>query len=389
MTEREAYIAFNLVQDVGFVKVSALAAAAGGSVAEAYGAFPADRKIAFDGSPVDWEREIAKAAKSKVSLVTPADPAYPQALRDLASPPLCLAVAGSVEALSRPGVAIVGTRRATGYGRDAAERFAYALAAAGWSIVSGLAAGIDAAAHRGALAANGCTVGVLGGALDRFFPEENRALGREIVAAGGAVVSEYPFGRRPDVSTFPQRNRIVAALSHGVIAAECPQKSGTQITVSMAADLGRTVMAVPGRIDQPMSSGCLRLIREGAILVRSPDDAIEDLGSPESARRPAPAPAAARRRAAPAPAPRPAKAPAPAAPPPPAPPPARTPPAPASAVSIEEASVLRVLGDTPVTVDRIVRESGLSAARANSVLVGLRIKRKVRFMPGGRVSLFR
>lgn len=378
MTEKEAYVAFNMIPDIGWVRLSALAAKFRGSAAEAYAALPAERKRTASGAEPDWRAEIDRARRNKVTLVTPADPEYPASLCDLASRPLCLYVAGSPAALSRQGVAIVGTRRASAYGRDVAERFAYALASAGYAVFSGLAAGIDAAAHRGALAAGGCTAGILGGALDRFFPSANRALAREIAESGGAVVSEYPFGREPDVSTFPQRNRIVAALSKGVVAAECPSKSGTKITVSFAADLGRAVMAVPGGIDRPMSAGCHELIREGACLVRSPDDVIEEL-SGFSARPAAPRSrprAAGTRGVRPAAAPSaPFRAPSPE----PAPPPE-------AAVSLEEASVLRGIGDRPSSVDAVVRASGLPAARVNSVLVALRIKRKIRFLPGNRVE---
>ena len=378
MTDKEAYIAFNMIPDIGWARLSPLVAAAGGSVAAAYEALPASRRVSFDGREPDWRGEIGRAARAKTLLVTPADPEYPAALADLSSRPLCLYVAGDPAALSRVGVAIVGTRRASAYGKDTAERFAYALAAAGYCIFSGLAMGIDAAAHRGALAAKGCTAGILGGALDRFFPPANRGLAREIVAAGGAVVSEYPFGREPDVSTFPQRNRIVAALSKGVIAAECPSKSGTKITVSFAADLGRAVMAIPAGIDRPMSAGCLELIREGACLVRSPDDVIEELSGLQ-VRRTAPA----KRTVAPA-APLPPSERHPAHPPAHASAPETAAP---PAVSMEEAAVLRGIGDSPVSVDAVVRASKLPAARVNSLLVGLRIKRKVKFLPGNRVCL--
>jgi len=385
MTDREAYIAFNMIPEIGHVRLQKMMDAAGAGPAAVYESLPDGKKVSFDGGKPDWRKEMELAAKGRITLVTQADPEYPERLYDLASPPLCLYVAGRVEALSSKGVAIVGTRRCTQYGRDAAERFAYALAAAGWTVFSGLAAGIDACAHRGALAANGSTVGVLGGAMDRFFPSENRLLAREMLAKG-AVVTEYPFGRQPDTSTFPQRNRIVAALAKGVIAAECPEKSGTQITVSFAADLGRTVMAIPGGIYSPMSSGCLSMIRDGACLVRSPDDVFEELeGVGESAARRPPRASCASKPAAPA-----SKPAAPAAERGPAPgngrgkhaAPAFAP----GAVSIEESLVMRALGDAPSSIDSVVRACGLSAARTNVLLVGLRMKRKVRFLPGNRVA---
>ena len=267
MTDRQAYVAFNLTERVGFASVEGLAASAG-SVAAAWESYP--RKVSRTGGEVEWEAEFAKAEKFGVEIVTPADDEYPRILRDAPGRPLVLYVKGSAAALSKPFIALVGTRRATSYGRSVAN-----LVQAGWGIVSGLALGIDAEAHRGALEADGCTVGVLGSGLDRFYPEENRALAREIVEKGGAVVSEFPFGRPPDRETFPIRNHVVAGLARGVVAVEAPAKSGTLITASIAADLGRTVMAVPARIDSRMSFGCLKLIRDGAILVRNADDVLE------------------------------------------------------------------------------------------------------------------
>ena len=377
MTEKEAYIAFNLVEGFGAVKVAALAAQCGGSVADAYALLPADQRRDWRGNDPDWRSEIARAARMHVAIITPADPEYPPRLRDLASPPLALYVFGSVAALAAPSVAIVGTRRLTAYGADVADRFAAGLAQAGWSIISGLALGADTAAHRGALAVGGVTVGVLGGALDEFFPSENRTLGRQMAAARGAVVTEFPFGRKPDKTTFPQRNRIVAALASGVLAVECPRKSGTLITCGFAADLGRTVLAVPGRVDSPSSAGCNALIRDGARLVASVDDVLEELAPlarPSSARK---APPAVRVQAA-APTPSPA---APARP-------KRAPAAPEVTLTPEEALVMRNLGDSPMALDNLVRSTGLPAARLNTIVVQLRIKRQVRLHPGNRVGRY-
>ena len=259
MTERQAYIAFNLTEKVGPATLEKLMAQFGSAVA-AWEAYP--KKVSRTGGAVDWEGELALAEKFGVEIVTPADAGYPASLRQAPGAPLALYVKGSAAALSKPMIALVGTRRATAYGRDLASRLAYDLCKAGWAVLSGLALGIDGAAHRGALDADGATVGVIGSGLDRFYPEENRELAREIVRRGGAVVSEFPFGRPADQTTFPIRNHVVAALATGVLAVECPLRSGTLITTSLAADLGRTVMAVPGRVDSRMSAGCLSLIRE-------------------------------------------------------------------------------------------------------------------------------
>ena len=379
MTEREAYIAFNLTENIGSAGVSKLVSQYGSAVA-AWEAYP--KKTARSGdAPVDWAAELSLAARYGVEIVTPLDDAYPERLRQLASHPLALYVKGDVSALSKPSVAIVGTRRATPYGKDQAYRFGRDLAAAGWCVLSGLALGIDAESHRGALDAGGVTVGVLGSGLDRFYPEENRELAREIVQKGGAVVSEFPFGRPPDTQTFPQRNHVVAALATGVLAIESPVKSGTLITVGIAADLGRHVMALPGRVDSRSSAGCLNLIRDGARMVRCPADVLEELSDLFAS---APAPQAPARSAAKPPR-KAVKAGGPlqaelsgldqaksVAPAPP--------------FSIEEALVMREVDNEGVSIDKLVDLTGLEAAKVNSVVMTLRLKGRVRFLPGNRVA---
>ncbi len=381
MTEREALIAFNMIPTVGSVTVDRLVAAVGGSAAEAYMQFP-DKKD-WEGNVPRWEEEIEKAEKQHVRLVTRLDKEYPPMLNDLSSPPLVLYVVGDVSSLSKAGVALIGTRRATSYGKETAERFAADLVRRGWVVYSGLAEGIDGAAHRGALIGEGITVGVLGGALDKFFPESNRKLAREMIDSGGAVVSEFPFGRQPDVQTFPRRNRIVAALSRGVVAVECPAKSGTLITCSRALELHRSVMAVPGRIDSKMSAGCLNLIRDGARMVTSADDIIEELSPLNSKLRGAPQPKAVHqelpleskevgkvteRRVKKEKAGRPVFS-------------------PEVKISLEESAVLRAVPDSGAAIDSVIRASGLPAAKVNSLLVALRLKGKVRFLPGNRVAI--
>ena len=232
MNDRQAYVAFNLTDNVGFATVQELVAKAG-SVVAAWEAYP--KKVSRTGGEVDWEGEFAKAEKFGVEILTPADEAYPRMLRNAPGAPLALYVKGDIKALNKPMVAMIGTRRATPYGRDLANRLSYDLCKAGWGIVSGLALGIDGEAHRGALEAGGVTVGVIGSGLDCFYPEENRELAREMVKKGGAVVSEFPFGRPPDRDTFPIRNHVVAALARGVVAVEAPERSGTLITTGIAA----------------------------------------------------------------------------------------------------------------------------------------------------------
>ena len=282
---------------------------------------------------------------------------------------------GDVAALSKPAVAIVGTRRVTPYGADQAAKFAHDLAANGWMILSGLALGVDAEAHRAALDAGGVTVGVLGSGLDQFYPPENRELAREMVRKGGAVVSEFPFGRTPDTQTFPQRNHVVAALAKGVLAIEAPPKSGTLITTGIAADLGRTVMAVPGRVDSRSSAGCLALIRDGARLVRHARDVEEELcGFLPGLEQPLAKKAGAKAKKADAVRDE-ASAPAvrAACPPPP--------------FSLEEALVMKHVDAEGVSMDRLVQLTKLPAAKVNALCMALRLKGRVRFFPGNRVAL--
>lgn len=373
MTEREARIAFNMIPTVGAVTLDRLMAEVGGRAADAYALYP--EKKDWEGRLPDWEGEIARAKKMHVRIVTAVDPDYPPQLKEIASPPLALYVVGDVAALSQAGVAIVGTRRATPYGRETAERLASNLVGRGWAVYSGLARGIDAAAHRGALLAGGVTVGVLGGALDRFFPEENRDLARQMVEKHGAVVSEFPFGRPPDVQTFPQRNRIVSGLSRGVVAVECPIHSGTLITCSRAVEQGRAVMAVPGRIDSVASAGCLHLIREGARMVTCVDDIVEEL-SPLGRAPSAPPPARA---------PLPSGGKTVRTPPPPK---KRKPPVPPpeAKISLEESLVLRAVPESGTTGDHVAAATNFPMSKVNALLVALRLKGRVRFLPGNRVA---
>jgi DNA processing protein len=356
MTEHEAYIAFNMTEKVGSATLSRLVAEHG-SAAAAWEAYPS--KISRKGGPVDWEGEVRRARELGVRIVTPADDEYPSQLRAVSGHPLALYVKGSVAALSTPMVAMVGTRKATAYGLEQADKFAYDLAYGGWTVVSGLALGIDAASHRGALKAEGVTVGVLGSALDEFYPEENRELAREIVQKGGAVVSQFPFGKPPDQQTFPIRNLVVAALARGVLAVECPIRSGTLITVSDAVDMGRTVMAVPSRVDSKSSAGCLKLIRDGAILVRNARDVEEALSELIPGRRSGEAvqPSCTSFSGCERP-----------------------------LYTVDEAILMRHVDADGVSVDLLPAKTGFSAAKVNTLAMTLRLKGRLRFLPGNRVA---
>jgi DNA processing protein len=206
------------------------------------------------------------------------DPGFPAALRQIPDPPKLLWVQGSI-AEPGPLIAIVGSRRTTRYGEETAYRLAGEIVRRGGWVVSGMARGIDTCAHRGALDAGGKTIAVLGTGIDIVYPRENRELA-ERVAANGALVSEFSPGQPPDKYTFVRRNRIVAGLCEVTVVVESDLDGGSMITADFACDQGRTVCAVPGRIDQPTSAGCHQLIREGATLVTSVDDILSELGFP-------------------------------------------------------------------------------------------------------------
>ena len=222
------------------------------------------------------DRELRLAEKVGTTLLCWDDPLFPPLLKEINDPPPILHVLGSPQLLSAPGIAMVGARAASSYGLQVAERLATELARNGLVITSGFALGIDTAAHRGALAAGGKTIAVMGCGLDIVYPRQNKKL-HEQIAAHGAIISETPLGTMPDGFRFPARNRIISGLSLGVVVVEAAHRSGTLITAHQALEQGRDVFAIPGRIDSPKSEGCHRLIQEGAKLVHSGADILEEL----------------------------------------------------------------------------------------------------------------
>ena len=285
-TDLRYWIGFNLVRGIGPIRLRALLDTFG-DLSTAWQASPAQlRGVGLDRRSLDnllkaratlsLDRELEKVQQAGVQLLTWDDETYPRHLRNIYDPPPLLYVRGELRPEDEWAVAIVGTRRATVYGKEATRQLASGLARSGITIISGLARGIDAQAHRAALDAGGRTIAVLGCGVDVIYPPEHRHLAGEIIQHG-ALVSEYALGTHPEGSNFPPRNRIISGLSMGTVVVEAGARSGALITADFAAEQGRDVFAVPGSIFQRGSEGCNRLIREGAIPALSVSDILEEL----------------------------------------------------------------------------------------------------------------
>lgn len=293
--------------------------------------------------------------KSGAQLVTLTDPAYPPLLKQIPDPPIALFARGDVSLLAQPQLAMVGSRNPSVEGRRNAEEFAAYLAQCGLVITSGMALGIDAASHKGALK-KGQTVAVWGTGLDKAYPPRNRELAEEI-AAKGLVVTEFPPGTPPLPTHFPRRNRIISGLSVGTLVVEAARQSGSLITARLASEQGREVFAIPGSIHNPMAKGCHRLLRDGAKLVESAADILEEL-SPLLGLEAAPQPGAQ-----PAPG---AESAAPEDP--------------------EYKLLLNSLDFAPTSVDALVERTGLTPDVVSSMLLMLELQGHVEASPGGRYS---
>src|ERR1700690_1353148 len=223
------------------------------------------------------QQECSKAAEAGAKIISLSDPEYPSRLKEIYDPPVILFVKGSVAVLSQTGIAMVGTRHPTPYGSGMAERLSSDLASRGLAIISGLARGIDTASHRGAVASKGKTVAVLGTGIDIMYPKENTRLTEQIVALGGALLTEFPVGTPPTPQNFPIRNRIISGISAGVLVVEAAEYSGTRITSRCALEQNREVFAVPGNVTNKNSWGPNTLIKQGAKLVATWEDVWEEL----------------------------------------------------------------------------------------------------------------
>jgi DNA processing protein len=348
--------AFGLPASIFSTSFSALHKVVSERIAYALLAPPSDATLALIERTLEWLQQAGNR------LLTLADAGYPQALLDISDPPLMLYVKGRAELLARPALAVVGSRNATGQGIANAERFAEILSQRGLTVISGLALGIDAAAHQGALrgaagyAEAGSTIAVIGTGADIVYPARNRGLAHQIAEAG-CIVSEYPLGVPGIAANFPRRNRIVSGLARGVLVVEAAAQSGSLITARMAAEQGRDVFAIPGSIHSPLAKGCHQLIKQGAKLVESAQDILEELRSfhtPAQADSVADEAGGVTQAAAEDP----------------------------LAASDDDQKLLRQLGHDPVSFDVLAVRCGSDAASLNGRLLALELAGLIEVLPG-------
>ena len=299
-------------------------------------------------STVDLAAELKRVRDFGATVITQGSPSYPRPLREIHAPPIVLYVWGELQERDHHAIGVIGARRTTHYGMESAKKLSYQLAYAGLTVISGLARGIDTAAHQGALAAKGRTVAVIGAGLAKLYPPDNAVLAEKIRSGNGAIVSEFSMAVEPDRQTFPIRNRIISGWSHGILVVEAGLNSGALITSAQALEQGRSVYAVPGHINAPSAMGSNRLIQQGAKLVMDASDILEDLQillpetkpSPEAAARPLPP------------------------------------------LSEEERRVYDAIEQTETPIDDIATKSELPTSMVSSILLQLELKRLVKQLPG-------
>jgi len=361
LTESEAYLALNLIPQIGPIRVRRMLdlfeipqnilSASQSDIQRVKGIGPElARTICSWEKDIDLDRELRRIDELDLTIVTLADDDYPPLLKGIYDPPLVLYVKGSLGDGDRQGLAVVGSRKTTHYGLSAAKKMSFQLAHAGVTIVSGLARGIDTAAHEGALAANGRTVAVIGSGHGKLYPPENAGLA-ERIAENGAVVSEFPVDYPPDKKSFPLRNRVVSGWSFGVLVVEAAGRSGALITANQAAEQGRSVYAVPGQIDKPSSLGANRLIQQGAKLVLDGGDILEDLETLFPMAPNAPKFDEVKNPS-------------------------------INSLTEEEASIYAAIENEETPMDTLIERTGLSSAVVSSTLMRLQIKRLVKQLPG-------
>ncbi len=359
LSESQAFLVLNALPNIGPITLNRLLAELGGDPRAVFTAGAKRMEQVRGVGPVisatinawqdhfDLEKEERRLTQAKTTFITPRDAAYPRLLREISDPPIGLYRKGGY-GFEAPCIAIVGSRRTTLYGQSVAQKLGAGLAHLGFCVVSGLARGIDTAAHEGALSVGGKTAAVLGTGIDLIYPPENLALYRRIEETG-AILSEFPFGRRADRQSFAMRNRIVAGICEGVIVVETDVSGGSMITARFAGEQGRLLFAVPGRIDQPSSAGCHQLIRDGATLLTSVDDVLNELNYLDGL-RPQPIPEKTGGTAG----------------------------TPVGELTTDEQLVLACFaGGALLTLDALAEQSGLKPAVISSTLMMLELKRRV------------
>lgn len=296
--------------------------------------------------PAAIDRDLRLIDETGLAVIPITSPDYPPSLKDIYDPPIVLYVAGRILESDKMAVAIVGSRRATVYGKSVAERIARDLAARGLTIVSGGARGIDTAAHKGALAAGGRTIAFLGCGIDVSYPAENKKL-YDAIADSGAVVSEFPLGSNPEPWRFPPRNRLISGMSLGVLVCQSPEASGALITAGYAAEQGKDTYVIPGNIDDERNRGCHKLIQDGAKLVQESEDILRELGlDGDHDQEP------------------------------------RQMGLPIEALNEQERDIASLLSLEPVQLDEIIEKTGMSAPMVSGTLTILEMKNVVRRVPG-------
>jgi len=364
MSHLKYWLALNFIPDVGPVSAGRLLAAFGTAENIFHASVRELRQIEDIGEKrarhiAEFNRwdvvqeEIDRAQKNNVSLIERDNPVYPETLKRVHGAPAVLYVKGELKDADKYAVAMVGSRASTDYGVRTAEKMSFKLASSGLTVVSGMARGIDSASHRGALKARGRTAAVLGSGLDLPYPPENKSL-MDAIASSGAVISEFPFGTKPEKENFPKRNRIISGLSLGVIVIEAALDSGSLITVAYALEQGKEVFAVPGNITSSNSKGTNDLIRRGARLVESAEEVLEELRPQiKGALR---EDKTVREKQLPA-------------------------------MTDDEKVMYNYLGDEPKHIDSIIREIHIPTGRALSILMSLELKGVIRQTQGKRFSL--
>ena len=359
MTRLEALVGLNSVLDIGSIRLKKLLESF--DKPENIIKTPAEKLIRVSGigekiaqritsiKSEDINKEFTQAKKLNLNILTTEDEAYPQNLKNIPDPPIVLYVKGKLVEKDKNALGIVGSRRASIYGLNNAEKFSFNLATEGFTIISGMARGIDTYAHRGALKAGGRTIAVIGSGFNQLYPPENRELSDEI-AQSGAVISEFPLNTEPFKHNFPRRNRVISALSLGVLVVEAARNSGALITADFALEQGREVFALPGKVDSDNAFGTNELIKQGAKLVTCVDDILEEFSLAKEAKEiKNPRPSAGN---------------------------------PRPSASKEEMLLLNLINEESIQLDELIEKTNMEIPDISDILLKLQLKKLIKQLPG-------